>query len=32
MEKELGYAPDLEEVKSKLKAHIQHLFGITFQS
>ncbi len=32
MEKELGYAPDIEEVKVKLKGHIQHLFGITFQS
>ncbi|MBM3428593.1 MAG: lipoyl(octanoyl) transferase LipB [Bacteroidetes bacterium] len=32
MEKELGYAPNLEEVKTKLKGHIQHLFGITFQS
>lgn len=32
MEKELGYAPNMEEVKSKLKGHIQDLFGITFQS
>ncbi len=32
MEKELGYAPNFEEVKEKLKGHIQHLFGITFQS
>jgi hypothetical protein len=32
MEKELGYAPNFEEVKEKLRGHIQHLFGITFQS
>jgi lipoyl(octanoyl) transferase len=32
MEKELGFAPDIEEVKLKLKGHIAHLFGITFQS
>ncbi|MEY2764648.1 MAG: hypothetical protein RLZZ205_1072 [Bacteroidota bacterium] len=32
MEKELGYAPNFEEVKIKLKGHIQYLFGITFQS
>jgi hypothetical protein len=32
MEKELGYAPNIEEVKTKLKGHIQRLFGITYQS
>jgi len=32
MEKELGYTPNIEEVKSKLKGHIQYLFGITFSS
>jgi lipoyl(octanoyl) transferase len=32
MEKELGFAPNLEEVKTKLKGHIQRLFGITYQS
>lgn len=28
MQKELGHAVDMEEVKLKLKHHIQHLFGI----
>ena len=27
MEKELGKTVDFEEVKEKLKGHIQHLFG-----
>jgi lipoyl(octanoyl) transferase len=31
MEKELGYAPDFEEVKEKLKGHIQNLFGFEWK-
>ena len=30
MEKELGIKPDFEEVKGKLKHHIQNLFGIQY--
>jgi len=31
MEKELGYAPDFEKVKEKLKGHIQNLFGFEWK-